>query len=582
MTMAEERMLPIPAGHREVTVKVGGEEVSRECQLLSMSVMKIVNRISSARLAWSDGSAAASDFPLSNAVTFVPGQEIEILAGASGAQASLFKGVIVRQSIKVRERGATQLIVECRHKAHKLTVGRKSAYYFDKADSDILSSLLDAADVGAEVERTSVTHPQQVQFSCSDWDFLLARAEANGKLVFTNGDKVAVKAPSFGGSAVCTLQFGATLLELDAQVDARGQFGGVKSRTWDPAQQSMLEKDAADPGVSGPGNLTPDDLSAVAGLDSLELRHASLTEDEAQAWADATWLKSRMSKVSGRAKCEGIGTINPGDIVKLGGVGKRYSGDVLITGVRHDFDLVQGWKTHMHFGGTETWAAEERDVSAPRAGALLPAVSGLQVGKVVSNEDPTGEHRVRVRLPLVNMEEDGIWARVASLDAGKERGFFFRPEVDDEVVVGFLEDDPRRAIILGMLHSSAKTAPLTGSNDNHEKVFQSRSKLRLYFNDDKKLVLLETPAGNKVTLSEDDQSVKIEDQNGNKLEMTASGIKIESARALELKAGTELKLESGTSLDVKGGTELKMEGSAGVELTSSAMTRIKGSIINLN
>jgi uncharacterized protein involved in type VI secretion and phage assembly len=263
-------------------------------------------------------------------------------------------------------------------------------------------------------------------------------------------------------------------------------------------------------------------------------------------------------------------------------VGQRYNGDVLVTGLRHDFDLVQGWKTHVQFGGTETWSAEDHDVSAPRAGALLPAVSGLQIGKVVSNEDDAGEHRVRVRLPLVGMEEDGIWARVASLDAGDDRGLFFRPEVDDEVVVGFLEDDPRRAVILGMLHSSAKPAPLAGSNDNHEKVYQSRSKMRLYFNDDKKLMSFETPAGNKITLSEDAKAVTIEDQNGNKIEMTDAGIKIEAAKALELKAGTEIKLESGTSFDVKGGTELKMEGSAGVELTSSAVTKIKGSIIQLN
>jgi len=581
MTMADERTLPIPIAHREVTVKVGGQEVPREHQLLSMSVIKTVNRISSARLAYQDGSAAASDFPLSNADTFLPGKEIEILAGAGKDQASLFKGVIVRQSIKVRDKHGTQLVVECRHKAHKLTVGRKSAYYFDKTDSDIVSALLGNVGVGADVESTQVMHKQQVQLACSDWDFLLARAEANGKLVFTNDDQVAVKAPSFKGSPACTLQFGATLLELDAQIDARLQFAGVKSKTWDPAQQSVVEKDAADPGVTGPGNLTSADLSAVAGLDSYELRHASLTEDEAQAWADAAWLKSKMSKVSGLAKCEGIGTINPGDLVTLGGVGKRYSGDVLVTGVRHDLDLVQGWKTHVQFGGTDRWSAEDHDVSAPPAGALLPAASGLAIGKVVSNEDDAGEHRVRVKLPLVGME-DGIWARVASLDAGHERGFFFRPEVDDEVVVGFLEDDPRRAVILGMLHSSAKAAPLTGSNDNHEKVYQSRSKMRMYFNDDKKLMVFDTPAGNKITLSEVDKTVAIEDQNGNKIEMTGAGIKIEAAKALELKAGTEIKLESGTSFDVKGGTELKMEGSTGVELTSSALTKIKGSIIHLN
>ncbi|WP_437316191.1 type VI secretion system tip protein VgrG [Sorangium sp. So ce385] len=580
--MPDERTLPISAGHRELTVKVGGTAVSRAHQLLSVNVTKSVNRISSARLAYLDGAASASDFPLSNAETFIPGKEIEILAGASDDAVSLFKGVVVRQSIKVRDRSAPQLVVECRHKAQKLTVGRKSAYYLDQPDSDIISSLLGNAGVDADVESTPVTHPQQVQFSSTDWDFLLARAEANGKLVFTNDDKVAVKAPSFGGAAVCTLQFGSTLLELDAQIDARLQFSAVKSRTWDPAQQSVVEKEAADPGVSGPGNLSSDDLSAVAGVDSYDLRHAALTEEEAQAWADAEWLKSRMSKVSGRAKCEGIGTINPGDLVTLSGVGERYSGDVFVTGVRHDFDSVQGWKTHVQFGGVDRWASEEHDVSAPKAGALLPGVSGLQIGKVVSNEDDAGEHRVRVQLPLVNTEEDGIWARVASVDAGAERGFFVRPEVGDEVVVGFLDDDPRRAVILGMLHSSARAAPLAGSDDNHEKVYQSRSKMRVYLNDDKKLMQLETPAGNKITLSEADKTVKIEDQNGNTIEMTDAGIRIEAAKALELKAGTEIKLESGTSLDVKGGTELKMEGSSGVELTSTAITKIKGSIIHLN
>lgn len=579
--MPDERTLPISAEHREFTVKVDGKAVSREHQLLSVSVTKSVNRISSARLSYRDGSTSESDFPLSNAETFIPGKEIEILAGASDA-ASLFKGVVVRQSIKVRDKSAPQLVVECRHKAQKLTVGRRSAYYLDQPDSDIISSLLGNAGIDADVESTPVTHPQQVQFSSTDWDFLLARAEANGKLVFTNDDKVAVKAPSFSGASVCTLQFGSTLLELDAQIDARLQFSAVKSKTWDPVQQSVLEKEASDPGVSGPGNLSSDDLSAVAGLDSYDLRHAALTEEEAQAWADAEWLKSKMSKVSGLAKCEGIGTLNPGDMVTLSGVGERYNGDVLVTGVRHDFDANHGWKTLVQFGSTDRWSAEKHDVSAPKAGALLPGVSGLQIGKVVSNKDDAGEHRVRVQLPLVNMEEDGIWARVASLDAGKERGFFFRPEVGDEVVVGFLDDDPRRAVILGMLHSSAKAAPLTGSDDNHEKVYQSRSKMRVYFNDDKKLMQFETAAGNKITLSEEDKAIKIEDQNGNKIEMTDSSIKIEARKALELKAGTEVKLESGTSLGVKGGTELKMEGASGVELTSTAITKIKGSIIHLN
>lgn len=550
--------------------------------LLALHVTKAVNRISSARLVYADGDAAAATFPLSNQPTFVPGRQIEILAGSSDDPTSVFKGLVVQQAIKVRGHTAPQLVVECRHKAARLSVGRRNAYFFDQADSEIITALLEGAGLDGEVEDTRVRHPQQVQYRSTDWDFLLTRAEANGKLVFTNGDAVVVKAPAPDAEAAFSLRFGATVLELDAEIDARRQLAAVRSVTWDPAQQAVVEQDAADPGVDGPGNLTSGELARVVGLERFELRHVAAGEAEAQAWADAHWLKARLSKVSGRVKCEGIPAVNPGDVVGLSGAGERYSGNVYVTGVRQVLDLVEGWKTHIQFGSVDRWAAEELEVSAPRAGALLPGVSGLQIGVVVSNEDPTGEHRVRVRLPLVDPGDDGTWARVAAPDAGAERGFFFRPELGDEVVVGFLDGDPRHAVILGMLHSSAKAAPLQGSDDNHQKVYQSRSKLRLFFDDEKKVVRLETPAGNRITLSEEGKGVRIEDQNSNLIEMGPDGIRIESAKALKLKAGTELAAESGTSLGVKGGTTLKLEGTAGAELSSSASTAVKGSLVQLN
>ncbi|MEP7120326.1 MAG: type VI secretion system tip protein VgrG [Byssovorax sp.] len=525
--------------------------MSREHQLLAASVVKEVNRIPAARLVYLDGAPAQSDFPLSNKATFSPGSEVEILAGPSDKPVSIFKGVVVAQSLKVRERKAPELVIECRHKAVKLTVGRKNACFLAQPDSDIISHLLESAGLDADVESTAVTHPQQVQFRASDWDFLLTRAEANGKLVLAGSDKVAVKAPAFGGAAVATLLFGATILELDAHVDARLQWSAVKGATWDPAQQALVEREAVDPGVSGPGNFKSDDLAGVVGLPAYQLRHASITEDEAQAWADAEWLKSRMSKVSGRVKCEGIAAVNPGDIITLSGVGDRYGGNVFVTGVRHDNDPGHGWKTNVQFGSVERWSADERAVAAPRAGALLPPTSGLQIGVVTSNEDSEGEHRVRVRLPLVD-DSDGVWARVASLDAGSDRGFFFRPEIGDEVIVGFLDDDPRCAVILGMLHSSAKAAPLQGSDDNHEKVFQSRSKMRLYFNDDKKVMRLETPGGNKLTLSDEDKGIKIEDQNGNTIELNADGIHIASKKALKIEGKTEAELSSSATTSIKG------------------------------
>ncbi|MEO7997237.1 MAG: type VI secretion system tip protein VgrG [Gemmatimonadaceae bacterium] len=553
----------------------------RSQQLISASVTKAANRIATARLVYLDGSPASGDFPLSNGKTFVPGTEVEVQAGTTNDPVSIFSGLVVKQSLKVRDHSAPQLILECRHKVIKLAVGRKSAYFHDQSDSDIIESLLSGAGVKTDIESTSVKHKQLVQYCSTDWDFLLTRAEANGRLVFTNDANVAVRKPAMG-SAQVTLLLGATVLEMDAEIDSRDQFEAVQSQTWDSAQQEVLSKDAADPQLKGPGNFTTTELADVVGLDRITVSSASVPEDEAQAWADAAWLKSKLSKASGRIKCEGIATINPGDTVSLGGVGDRLNGDVFVTGVRHEFDLVQGWKTHIQFGGTTEWFAEETQVSAPRAGALLPAVNGLQIGVVVGNEDPDGEHRVQVRMPLVNANDEGAWCRVAAVDAGDDRGFFFRPEIGDEVVLGFLNDDPRQAVVLGMLHSSAKPAPLTASDANDLKVYQSRAKMKLSFDDSKKTVVISTPAGNSITLSEDETAIKIADQNGNKIEMTADGITIESAKALTLKAGTEVNIESGTSMSAKGGTSLKLEGSASVELSSSAATVVKGTPIKLN
>src|SRR5690349_17184231 len=150
--MADARTLPIPAEHREFTVKVNGTEVERSEQLLAAYVTKTVNKISAARLLYLDGAASTGDFPLSNKDTFVPGREVEILAGPPSAPVSIFKGIVIRQSVKVRDHAAPQLCVECRHQAVKLTVGRKNAYCFDQKDSDILSDLLGAAGIAAEVE----------------------------------------------------------------------------------------------------------------------------------------------------------------------------------------------------------------------------------------------------------------------------------------------------------------------------------------------------------------------------------------------------------------------------------------------
>jgi hypothetical protein len=107
--MAGERTLPIPAEHREFTIKVNGAAVERSQHLLAAYIIKAANKISSARLVYLDGSASSGNFPLSSTKTFVPGNEVEILAGTTNDPVSLFKGIVVRQSLKIRDHTSPQL-----------------------------------------------------------------------------------------------------------------------------------------------------------------------------------------------------------------------------------------------------------------------------------------------------------------------------------------------------------------------------------------------------------------------------------------------------------------------------------------
>jgi uncharacterized protein involved in type VI secretion and phage assembly len=210
--------------------------------------------------------------------------------------------------------------------------------------------------------------------------------------------------------------------------------------------------------------------------------------------------------------------------------------------------------------------------------------------------DPDSENRIQVRLPIIGESEDGIWMRVASLDAGNNRGMFFLPEIGDEVIVGFVNNDPRYSVVLGMLNSSAKPAPLTASDANDEKGYVSRNGIKMIFNDSDKSLIIQTPAGKKVTISEATGEMTLEDENGNKISMTSSSVSIVSAGDMSLQASGNLNVEaanislspsSGFSLSA-GGTSMSADSSsaslsaAQVTISASAVATINGGMVMIN
>lgn len=563
------------------TVLIDGTELPATTRATNITIEKEVNRIPTAQLTFNDGDPSGQEFVLSNESVLIPGKKIEIKAGYHSEEATIFKGIVVKHSLKIRL-GGPVLVIECKDKTVKLTIGRKSKYFFDSKDSDVFEEIIGAYGIDKDVEATGFQHKRLVQYDCSDWDFLVTRAQANGKVCVVDDGKITVKAPDFSGTEVETVAFGATLLDFDAEIDARTQFSKVSSYSWSAANQELVELEASNPAVSLNGNLTSDELSGITSPDNLELKYGGTIADQSvQDWANAKVLFSQLAKVRGRVKFQGIPACKPNTTLKLEGVGERFSGKVYVSAIRHEITEGQ-WTIDAQFGINPTWFSETYDISNQPSAGLFPAIHGLQIGIVTQLEsDPDGEDRVKIKCPMIDKDSEGIWARIASLDAGKERGAFFRPEIDDEVIVGFINDNPNDAVILGMLNSSAKPAPLQAKDDNNEKGFVTREKIKFIFNDEKKSAVLETPGGKKITIDDDAAVVKLEDENSNVITMNSDGIKMESAKDIILKATGDVKIE-GINVSAKASAQFKGEGSAGAEISTSAVAILKGSMVQIN
>ncbi|MCX6218595.1 type VI secretion system tip protein VgrG [Spirosoma sp.] len=569
--------IPTPATPDVCTAKVlvDGTELPGTVNISSIVVVRDLNRIPWATLHIQDGEASTGKFAVGNEAYFVPGKKIEIKLGYRSQESTVFKGIVIKYSIKIRKSGSF-LLVECRHEAVKMTSGLKNRYYEDKKDSDILEEIIGRYGLTKDVTATRPTLREVVQYEATDWDFALCRAEANGLLVMVEDDKLKITKPNMGQSAILNLAFGSTILELDAEIDARLQSPGIKAHSWNATDQEVIEAEAAEPTTTNTGNLSPATLSETLSGGAHELRHGGkLSTAELQAWADGRLLRERLAKVRGRARFQGSADVLPGKVIELGGIGDRLQGKVLVAGVRHQF-AGGNWETDVQFGLSPEPFVQAYNLRPLPAAGLIPAVSGLQVGVVTKLEgDPDGEDRIKVRLPLISAQEEGSWARIATLDAGKERGTYFRPEIGDEVIIGFLHDDPRHPVVLGMCHSSSKPAPKPPSDNNHEKGYVSREKMKMTFDDEKKIMAFETPGGNKIILSEDEKGITFSDQNGNKIIMNDKGISIESSKDMTMKVTKDITVE-GVNIDIKAQSALKAQGTGSAELSSGASTTVKG------
>jgi len=186
---------------------------------------------------------------------------------------------------------------------------------------------------------------------------------------------------------------------------------------------------------------------------------------------------------------------------------------------------------------------------------------GVVVGVVTNNQDPDKMHRIKVRFPWLNQDDDSNWARVASPMAGNGRGAYFLPEVDDEVLVAFEHGSIEHPYVIGSLWGGKDKAPENNSDGaNNNRSIKSRS-------------------GHVIRLCDKSgsESIEIIDKTGNnKIVIESSGNKI------SIKATGDIEISSSTGKITLSAIGIELKSQANVDVTANAQVNVKGAMVNMN
>lgn len=164
----------------------------------------------------------------------------------------------------------------------------------------------------------------------------------------------------------------------------------------------------------------------------------------------------------------------------------------------------------------------------------MATMQGVYSASVLDNRDREGLARVLVRVPGV--AETGVWARLATMMAGRDRGTLFVPDVGDEVLVVFDRGDLRAPCVIGSLWNG-KDKPPSGDVAT-TKTIRSRSGVTLRIDDKASSLVIETAGGQRVTLEDTPGSVRLEDSNGNSVTLAPAGVTVTASAKVTLNAST--------------------------------------------
>ena len=576
------------------SVYANGKKLGDTYDLVSATVSLELNHIGKAVLKFNAGNQDKQTFDESDEDMFRPGASIRLDAGDINNQETIFDGQIAGLRILTDSDFRSYMVLECRECTFSATQGRKNRIFENKKDSEIIKETLSSYG-SVDVDDTKYKHNSLVQYYCSDWDFALSRADACGLYISCEGNKISVKKPKVDGTPIVTVTYGEDMIAFDLELTSAEQFAKYKAVSWSAKNQKAVCASASVPKYNKQGDLAP---NKIAVGDCMLLQTDAPTEDEALTqWVESMALKSAIARYQGSVKFYGVGKVKPGCLIELKGLGHRFNGNLFVGSVVHTIKDNE-WITEAGAGVSNLNITDEPDVVSPLASGFLPGMQGLHSAVVKKLDgDPLKQSRIQVELPWMDGKNKVLWARVVSLYATNKNSLFFLPEIGDEVLVGFMNNDPTHPVALGSFYGEKKEPPFEFDAKNNIKAIVTREKLTVRFDEEKKIITMMTPGGNSVEISDDGKYISLTDQQKNEIKMDNSGISLTSNKEIKLKAKGGITIEANSKVSCTSKSDVSVEGlnvkmqakvgtsikgNATAELSASGQTTVKGALVMIN
>lgn len=484
------------------------------------------------------------------------GEEVEIAAKAPTEQGAgaeqeqvLIKGEITALEPDFTILGEPTLRVRGYDRSHRLHRGRKSRSYLKTKDSEIARKIAQEVGLQIQTDPTATVYEYIFQNNQTNWEFLLERANRIGYQLYVEDKTLHFRKGSSNQGQGPELEWGVNLRTFRPRLTVVHQADEVIVRGWDPkAKQAIVGRasggelmPAVGVGKSG-GQLAKEIFRDSA--QAVVVDEFISTQGEAQLLAQALWDEISGDFIQADGVCMGDPRLQAGRTVQISAVGDRFSGTYFVTAAVHTYNVETGYETTFNVSGRK-----------PNSLSFLLSQQngnghghGLTIGLVTNNRDPEGMGRVKLKFPWLSEQEESTWARISSPMAGDGRGFFYLPEINDEVLVAFEHGDIHRPYVLGVLWGKDKP-PLSaeeavgGDKKVNKRILKSRSGHRIILDDtagQEKIEIIDKSGNNSVIINTTTNNITIQAGGSQKVTLDGQGQSIQmqgGGRMVTLRGG---------------------------------------------